>query len=220
MEDRQLPDEQQRRLIMESQVLVPQCIPEWGYGFYQHQFHRDISIAYNKLSDDLISRLKEHALSHRDVDFRHLLAGQIAEEYETPFDDAPELKKELTEFLSTQVQNFLGNPPSKDFDWFGWTNIVKPGEFNPVHAHTDCILSFILYLDIPEVIREEYRKPLTTLPSKGLIKFYSSYNSDDMTFNPKTGDFFLFTSNHRHSVGAFYSEGVERISFAGNITKL
>ena len=205
---------------LKSMVIEPQVIPEWGYGFYQHQFHREISIVSNRLSDDLTSKLKDHALSHRDSDFRHRLAGQIAEEYETPFDTAPELKKELDDFLRKQVVYFLGQQPSDEFEWFAWTNIAKPGEFNPVHAHQNCLLSWVLYLDIPEAIRQEYYEPVTTCAAKGLIKFYSNYSADDLTFNPQTGDFFLFTANHRHAVGAFYTEGAERISLAGNITKL
>lgn len=205
---------------LKSQVIEPQNIPDWGYGFYQHQFHREISILSNQANDDLISKLKEHALSHRNTDFRHRLAGQIAEEYETPFDDAPELKAELDIFLKQQVQNFLGQSPSDDFDWFAWTNISKAGEFNPVHAHQNCLLSWVLYLDIPEVIREEYYEPITTMPCKGLISFYSNYSPDYLTFNPRTNDFFLFTASHRHAVGAFYTEGVERISLAGNIVRI
>jgi hypothetical protein len=214
--------QRQRRESMESGVLIPQIIPDWGYGFYQHNFHREISIVYNKVDDDLTARMKDHALSGRntDKDYRHLLAGQIAEEFETPFDNNLQLKEEFTEVLKSQVRHFLGTEPSEDFEWFTWTNISKPGEFNPVHCHTECLLSFVFYLDIPEVIRQEYKEPLTTVASKGLIKFYSSYNSDEITFNPRTGDLFLFTANHRHAVGAFYSEGVERISLAGNITKL
>jgi hypothetical protein len=205
---------------LKAQVIEPQNIENWGYGFYQHKFHREISILSNRLDDDLITKLKSHALSHRDSDFRHRLAGQIAEEYETPFYDAPELQSELNEFLKQQVQNFLGQQPTDEFEWFAWTNISKPGEFNPVHAHQNCVLSWVLYLDIPEAIREEYYEPITTMPSKGLISFYSNYSPDHMTFNPRTGDFFLFTANHRHAVGAFYTEGAERISLAGNITKL
>lgn len=213
-------DQDKHRKELEATVIEPEIIPEWGYGFFQHHFHRDISILYNKLDDGLISRLKEHAISNRDEDYRYGLAGQISEEYITSFDKVPELKKELDDILKTQVKNFLGYDVSDEFDWIAWTNITKPSEFNPVHAHTNCILSWVLYLDIPEVIRHEFREPLTTCASKGLIKFYSNYSAHDLTFNPRTGDMFLFTSNHRHAVGAFYTEGVERISLAGNITKL
>ena len=205
---------------LKAQVIEPQNIEQWGYGFYQHNFHREISIVSNKLPEDLVAKLKEHALANRDSDFRHRLAGQIAEEYETPFDKAPELKKELDDFLRQQVINFLGQSPSDEFEWFAWTNIAKPGEFNPVHAHQNCLMSWVLYLDIPEAIRQEFYEPVTTSPSKGLIKFYSNYSPDELTFNPRTGDFFLFSANHRHAVGAFYTEGVKRISLSGNITVL
>jgi len=205
---------------LKAQVIEPQNIEQWGYGFYQHNFHREISIVSNRLPEELTPKLRVHALANRDNDFRHRLAGQIAEEYETPFDSVPELKKELDDFLRQQVVNFLGVQTSDEFDWFAWTNIAKSGEFNPVHAHQNCLLSWVLYLDIPEEIRQEFYEPVTTSPSKGLIKFYSNYSADDLTFNPRTGDFFLFTANHRHAVGAFYTEGVERISLAGNITKL
>ena len=202
---------------LKASVIVPENNPQIGYGFYQHGLSREISILSNKISDEFVGRLKEHALKNKNIDFRFALAGQITEEYETPFDQAPELGKELGDFLRQQSENFLGQQLPDELYWNAWTNITKPGEYNPVHCHTNCNLSWVLYLDIPEVIRQEYYKPLTTCPSKGLIRFYSSYSSDDLTFNPRTGDFFLFTANHRHSVGAFYTEGVERISLAGNI---
>ena len=211
---------EEQREELKSKVIEPQNVPDWGYGFYQHQFHRDISIISNHVNDDLTSKMKEHALNNRNLDMKSRLAGQIAEEYETPFNDAPELRKIFDGFLRQQVQNFLGQPPSENFDWYAWTNITKPNEYNPVHAHQNCVLSWVLYLDIPEEIRQEYYEPVTTIPSKGLVTFYSNYSPDNLTFNPRTGDFFLFTASHRHSVGSFYTEGVERISLAGNITSL
>ena len=108
---------------LKSTVIEPQNIENWGYGFYQHNLHRDISILSNKLSDELIAELKDHALSNRSVDYRHRLAGQIAEEYETPFDSNQQLKDKLDFFLRQQTQNFLGQVPSEKFEWFAWTNI-------------------------------------------------------------------------------------------------
>jgi len=204
----------------EENVIEPQIIEDWGYGFFQHDFHRQISLLYQKLDFELIQDLKENALNpENQTPYNDRLAGQIQNEYFISYENNIELESKFTNFLRKQVVYFYGIEPSVDFQWISWVNISKPGEYNPVHAH-DGFFSFVIYLDIPEIIRKEYLYTPSTVASKSLISFYSNFNNSEMKFNPKTGDMFLFTSDHRHAVGAFYTEGVERISLAGNITKL
>lgn len=212
------------QLYRGAEPLVPEDgeIPSLGYGYYQHGISTQITVLSKKLPNDLFTKLKAHALDNlKDDSIRDHLAGSIDEEYRTPFDDVPELHAEMDLFLRQASLELLQNPEviTPEFNWMAWTNVQRPHDYNPVHLHTGCQLSWVLYLELPECIREEYKQHRTTLASRGLIKFYSSFSVHEMTFNPKEGDFFLFTADHRHAVGAFSSDA-RRISMAGNIITL
>ena len=211
------------QLYQGMEPITPEVIPDLGYGYFQHGISTNITVLYKKMGDELLKKLKEHALNNlTDDSIREHLAGSIDEEFRTPFDNVPELKAEMDAFLKISSMELLQNPNllTPNFDWMAWTNIQRPGDYNPVHLHTGCQLSWVCYLEIPECIRQEYKQHKTTLASRGLIKFYSSYSLHEMTFNPKEGDFFLFVADHRHAVGSFYSENARRISMAGNIITL
>jgi len=102
-----------------------------------------------------------------------------------------------------------------------WINFMKKGEFNPTHIHT-ADLSFVLFLNIPEELskeQENYKGTDETGPG-GLSFFYGEGVNEKIivqnNFKPKTGDFFIFPANLRHSVYPFKSD-IERISVSGNL---
>lgn len=146
------------------------------------------------------------------------LAADLELEYYSNLDN--ELLDQLNVELSFHCSNIFHRPVKNIFlnNNDVWLNIQKKGEHNPVHQHRG-LLSFVFYPDIPEKIRQEYKTQYGTSASRGLLEFFSNRSSDSMRFNPKTGDIFLFSSDHRHQVYPFYSDEL-RFSLAGNINKI
>ena len=105
-----------------------------------------------------------------------------------------------------------------------WVNFQEKMEYNPRHTHTG-ELSFVLYLDIPEVLQWESDPRKSLQP--GMIGFYyppnmiSSSNHilnpiSAQSFRPETGDIFIFPAYLDHEVAAFKSD-VVRVSMSGNV---
>ena len=105
-----------------------------------------------------------------------------------------------------------------------WVNFQKKHEFNPVHRHTG-LFSFILWLDIPFSLEDEYEYPgVAESASKcaGTVEwFYTSSMgrieghkiSVDKTYNNTLA---LFPAAMLHTVYPFYTSDDYRISVSGN----
>lgn len=108
-----------------------------------------------------------------------------------------------------------------------WVNFMQNGDFNPPHIHTECNISSVLYLDIPnELVHEaiNYKGTLGFHGAPGSISFM--YGEDKgpyfvtcKNFFPTKGDFFIFPSLLSHMVYPFKSK-VERISIAANFKEI
>lgn len=115
-----------------------------------------------------------------------------------------------------------------------WINTQKSGEHNPPHRHSNGQVSFVIYLNFPEEIRNEQAFSSRTY-QPGTISFLYGNNTqldlneenhfinkllspiDLNEHNPKNGEMIIFPSYLMHYVSPFYSDGVERISVSGNI---
>lgn len=110
-----------------------------------------------------------------------------------------------------------------------WVNFQKKYEFNPVHNHTCCDLSFVVWIDIPYDVEEEKKLPhivnsnrfyesatqfnfLYTSPYHEPINSYV-YNVDKNSI----GKLILFHSKLNHIVYPFHTSDDYRISVAGNV---
>ncbi len=91
------------------------------------------------------------------------------------------------------------------------------GEFNPVHLHTNCSLSYVGYLKTPDW--KEEKESDDRYSCKGDIEFICGnpllLSNNRLKFSPQVGDFFMFPSWLQHVVYPFNSPG-ERRSIAGN----
>ena len=93
-------------------------------------------------------------------------------------------------------------------------------EFNPAHMHTNCHVSAVGYLALPEnwdaEMEEEYKDHY---PCRGHIEFaYDDtrrWHDGSVLIKPNVGDFFIFPSYLRHAVYPFRMKG-ERRSFSIN----
>tara|TARA_R100000365_G_C2732992_1_gene62875 strand:+ start:242 stop:877 length:636 start_codon:yes stop_codon:yes gene_type:complete len=151
------------------------------------------------------------------------LAGAIDDEY------VYDLKKDVwvREGLQIYVDNWINGFKqfSGDHSFHPkyrihpvWINFQKAKEYNPVHTHPNCNLSFILFLDVPKEIMTEKRETKGAPP--GHTGFL--YGEDAQGFithriiKPETGLLYMFPSNLRHYVSHFNSK-VTRITVSGNI---
>ena len=171
------------------------------------------------------------------------LAGQIADEPLIPHPKMMEYKINLGKGQDGNVFNFLMNLVGeyvkactfqqatrqdhdrvKDAEWLtqmksAWVVSQWEGEYNPIHIHTECSLSTVMYLKVPEFLP-------STKPERdddGCIMFIGAgHQGSRLTRNivkhkPKVGDFFIFPAHLQHCVYPFKTDGdFERRSVSFN----
>jgi len=198
------------------------------------------TIYKSKLTADEVVWLQEVALesAKRKQPRGHELAGNIAEQYKGIFND--DQKFGFMRFVHTHVANFMSeeikrqneyviNPMNDEVDWETlrfhlatgpWINFQKANEFNPIHSHNG-MLSAVVYIDVPEEIKEEANDGLlTNMRCPGQIEF--AYGSDVLGSSgthkviPETGDVLLFHAGLKHTVYPFKSD-VTRVSMSFNV---
>ena len=84
-----------------------------------------------------------------------------------------------------------------------WIVSQYPNEYNPAHLHTQCQISTVMYLKVPEMLpsRKEHRSE-----DDGSILFFGNASRDidlsvpQMVCKPKVGDFYIFVSHQQHAV--------------------
>tara|TARA_B100000965_G_scaffold332206_1_gene296631 strand:+ start:4974 stop:5606 length:633 start_codon:yes stop_codon:yes gene_type:complete len=101
-----------------------------------------------------------------------------------------------------------------------WINYQRKNEFNPVHSHNGN-LSSVIFIDIPEEIREEAKHTVqTNMPCPGQLEFMhgnDGYNySGTFKVVPQTAQIYLFPADLKHTVYPFTSD-VERITMSFNV---
>ena len=100
-----------------------------------------------------------------------------------------------------------------------WVNFMVAGEFNPPHVHKHCDFSSVLFVKVPDELKEEHKNFKGRGGGPGSLAFsYGeslSHSINHMYFFPEEGDFFIFPSTLTHFVAPFLSKG-ERISMSAN----
>ena len=100
-----------------------------------------------------------------------------------------------------------------------WANFQGPGDFNPPHDH-DGSLSWVIYLDIPEVLKFENSKYKGRSAGPGGVTFiYGDGPRESVTHHssfPAAGDMYIFPAWLKHWVFPFKSQ-CTRISVSGNV---
>tara|TARA_R110000751_G_scaffold276498_1_gene377366 strand:+ start:142 stop:843 length:702 start_codon:yes stop_codon:yes gene_type:complete len=100
-----------------------------------------------------------------------------------------------------------------------WANFQGPGDFNPPHDHGGA-LSWVIYLTIPEALKEEQAAYKGRSAGPGGITFI--YGEGPRTFIthhshfPQEGDMFIFPAGLKHWVFPFKSD-CTRVSVSGNV---
>jgi uncharacterized protein (TIGR02466 family) len=90
-----------------------------------------------------------------------------------------------------------------------WIISQQPGEYNPMHIHTQCQISSVMYLKVPKMLpsKKEHR-PL----DDGSILFVSNTSRDldlsvpNIVIPPQAGDFYIFGAQQQHAVYPYRCE--------------
>ena len=157
-------------------------------------------------------------------DYTTKLAGIL--DKEVGYSD--ESKKKILPMLSQYIgvydqayQKFVNKPYDKTPEYVLsalWINYQRPNDFNPPHDH-DGKLSFVIYLDIPDKLKEEQSVYKGKSCGPGGIQFIYGNGPRDaityMSFFPQAGDMFIFPAWLKHWV-APYKGDCTRISVSGN----
>ena len=84
-----------------------------------------------------------------------------------------------------------------------WIISQQPGEYNPMHIHTECTISTVMYLKVPKMLpcRKGHRQF-----DDGSILFTNSasrdvdFSASHIVIPPQVGDFFIFGAQQQHAV--------------------
>lgn len=180
----------------------------------------------NRISQEFVNELLQRG-NASNIDFRPNLAGILEKESEYKIQDKEFFAKEIGPIMADYANAYMhyygaDALQNKLFQLEDlWINYMYPGDYNPLHVHTDT-LSFVVYLQIPENLRQEYedwKKVSDKGSGPGAIHFLYGQMQDQFInaryFMPEVGDIFIFPAGLYHTVGPFKSEGT-RISVAGN----
>ena len=164
--------------------------------------------------------LKEGKASKEDA--RPELAGVL--DKEVHFRDKDKFKEFFEQGFSL-YNHAYGNwkrdakKPPKYFLEKLWCNFQRPGDFNPPHSHGGA-LSFVIYLKIPEELKDENKAFKGKSAGPGGITFIygdgNSYALDSHSIFPVERDMFVFPAWMKHWVYPYKSD-CTRISVSGNV---
>jgi len=176
----------------------------------------------SKINNNEIKMIKEICLKDETKKCNEYLAGLIKQEYNIdknklfsviePYIEA--YKKTIHHHSNIKIDEklVLNKKP--------WVNFMTKFESNPIHTH-DGDVSFVIYLQIPDSLKKEYKDNISNNSGPGTINFMNKIEKEKLsintqTFFPEVGDIFIFPTNLAHFVNSFTSEG-ERISVSGNL---
>ena len=196
-----------------------------------------------RLSDEVLEGMldiTEQILQNPDrKNWGDNLAGQIADEPLIPHEMMMNYKIGKDGTVFNWLMNIVGEyvkactrqqatnadfDKVKDIEWLtqmksAWIVSQWEGEYNPIHIHTECSLSTVMYLKVPEFLP-------STKPERdddGCIMFIGAgHQNARLTRNiikhkPKVGDFFIFPAHLQHCVYPFKTDGdFERRSVSFN----
>ena len=104
-----------------------------------------------------------------------------------------------------------------------WIISQQPNEYNPLHVHTGCQISSVMYLKVPKMLpsKKEHRPN-----DDGSILFTSNvardidFSTPNIAIPPQVGDFYMFGAHQEHAVYPYRceegQEDVERRSISFN----
>jgi len=162
--------------------------------------------------------------SKKESAVNEILAGVIKHEHYVSTHDFVKIINPYLSSFCDAYSKWYGTRQTKLMEMkLAWVNFMKAGEFNPPHTHTDCDFSSVLFVKIPEKLKEENKKFKGTGGGPGFLSFTygetQPYSLFYQSFFPEEGDLYIFPATLTHFVSPFMSEG-ERISMSANFKLL
>jgi len=193
-------------------------------GLPQHKYHPfGPYLAEMPVDPDYCARLLKLGKKLKKSYQKHL-AGQIEHEYLYSLETEPWIVQEFQIYINTWIEGYRRFNTQVNFNpnyqlIQMWMNRMKAKEYNPSHIHTECALSFVLWLEVPQQMLNE--KNETNGPNPGDISFHFGEVAGGLAvtgkqFSPQVNTLMMFPGFLRHEVRHFNSE-VTRTSVAGNI---
>ena len=188
------------------------------------------SIGHCKLPQELIDDFNkdcEHIMDHKEKkkthDFSDDLVGNVKQELvispKVFTKWAPYFQKLMTAYISSHTENVDELQRIKFRS--AWYVRTFNGDFNPAHYHTNCHMSCVGYLSLPEGIEKEWEQENKDhYPSAGNIEMQYGqvqlFSINTVRMRPKVGDYYIFPWWMYHMVYPFRTKG-ERRSFSFNV---
>ena len=187
---------------------------------------------------ETLLKLYDYTINRKIKSFGDQLVGQIKSEPEvTP--DILEKFPEWSQWCLQSVENFITTSMSQiligEKDKLEklqrdrimsrittmWFVNQKPHEYNPVHIHTNCRISSVVYLKTP---KNQIKDRKDHYQSDGKITFVNNTGTDGLfanaqcSFAPKAGDMYVFPALQHHMVWPYRSTDPDdsRISLSFN----
>ena len=212
---------ERRKEERQSKKVVEEDPQSFQMSYHLHRPWADI-LFETKLPPMILEKMLEVSdkvlTDSKRISWGNNLAGQIKEESLIP----PEALKEhnLTDFFGNMVQEYVHqcNLQQAPLDQHQHIETVKnhiqvtvnsmwiveqqPGEYNPIHTHTNCDVSTVMYLKAPNFLPSEK----TERDDDGTIYFLGSsspktkLNTNSLKVKPTPGAFFIFPSHLAHTV--------------------
>ena len=213
--------------------------PPIGYAKLPKEMINDL----NKGCDDIV---KDEELV-KSADHSHALVGQVEQELLISADIINKWGKWLGTQVRTYIAGYFNQLLIPDQNLMGaskeqvsqainrmQTDVLSAwyvrsfvGDFNPVHTHTECELTCVGFLKVPDLSKERKKggsnRSHKSFSPGGNLELLSSvgvtnsvFENDRIAFTPKVGNWYLFPANIRHSVYPFKCDG-ERRSFSINM---
>ena len=204
---------EERRYDMEVQIIQP-----WSVPVMRTTLPPDVLQTMIEISDQVIA--DKDATSHGGN-----LAGQIEKELLVEHNILEQTG--VMGFFLGAIRQFviickMQQMPQPHYveaiqqeEWYTqmltmWIISQQPGEYNPMHIHTQCTISTVMYLKVPKMLpsKKEHRSL-----DDGSIMFVSNASRDvdfsvpNIVIPPQVGDFYIFGAQQQHSVYPYRCEG-------------
>lgn len=183
-------------------------------------------VLYTRLPEELFDEIKASipAAVKAAIPYQHDLVGNIDEEYQFP------LSQNFISFLNMMwiaYRERFGQWRDREYfiPDFAWINLMKKGEFNPIHLH-DGVASWVLWVDIPYDLQEEIQTESVKrqqYPTASMFQFvYNKLNGElvhkELPIDKSwEGAMVMFPAYLKHQVYPFSTTDKQRISIASNI---
>jgi hypothetical protein len=206
---------------MNTEKEIVEIIKPFGPMILKIKMPKEIIAALNQDCLDISNSKKEK------IDWSSHLAGRVEEEYHITKD----LLIKHGVWFSSVTSRYLFSDEKGKFKVgiaSGWYVRQYDGDFNPQHFHTECQISTVGFLKLPDDIEEYWKEEdKDHNPIGGYLDFrYGTHGLNcphNMKVKPEVGNFYMFPNWLEHQVYPFRSKYKkpdikgERRSFSLNI---